>query len=82
MQNRYLKLEINKDLKNIHWPKINNAYILSFKRYNHNDDLFFELFHAFNSKLKLFFDELITYNNTSDPFNALKNRLLQLKEKS
>lgn len=78
----YLKLPINSEIKNPDLSFINNAFLLSFKRYNHDDELFNELLATLLGDWGRFIDEVNFYARADDPFLALKNRLLTLKDSS
>lgn len=75
----YNKLSISNEFKNIDWSKINNATILSFKRYNYDETIFFDLLAILHNNLSLFFEEIAVIKDSKNPFLDLKNRISQLK---
>lgn len=68
-------------LNNMDWSMVNNAYIMSFKRYNDDLYLFEELFLYYNQDLKKFIFDIKTNINNKNPFLKLKERVKFLKEK-
>lgn len=77
--------KLNYDILNIpkpmDWSTVNNAYIMSFKRYNDDLYLFEELFLYYNKDLKKFINDIINNIDDKNPFLKLKERIKFLKEK-
>lgn len=72
---KYLLLPIEDAFKNADWSKVNNAYLMSFKRYNYDEKIFEDLLAAVNGNFAKFFEETQFYGRSEDPFSALKSRL-------
>lgn len=81
-KNNYSKMSLNNETKKTDLSFINNAFLLSFKRYNHDDALFSDLLAALLGDWGRFIDEVNFYARADDPFVALKNRLVTLKDRS
>jgi predicted aminopeptidase len=81
-KNKYLKLPIDDGFKKNDWSHVNNAYLLSFKRYNHDDSIFDNLLSAVKGDFNRFIEEVSFYGLADDPFLSLKNRITALRGKS
>lgn len=77
----YLATIKNESLKKIDWNQVNNAYLLSFKRYNQDDVVFANLLAAVGGNFSRFIDEVNFYARTGEPFSSLKARVATLSKK-
>lgn len=75
-------MSLNNETKKTDLLFINNAFLLSFKRYNHDDALFSDLLAALLGDWGRFIDEVNFYARADDPFVTLRNRLVTLKDRS
>lgn len=78
-EKEYLTLPIHDDFKKIDWSTINNATMLSFKRYNYDDKIFFDLLNALHGNFDRFLNEVNYYGRADDAFLGLKNRIRELQ---
>lgn len=78
-EKEFLDLPIHDDFKKIDWSTINNATMLSFKRYNYDDKIFLDLLNALQGNFELFLQEVNYYGRADDAFLSLKNRLRELQ---
>ena len=60
---------------NLNWQKVNNAFLMSFKRYNSNDDNFLNLFNILDKDFSKFLNEIDTYARYQEPFLAIQERV-------
>lgn len=79
-----LQAKINYELLPIHkefvisdWSKINNAYLLAFKTYNHDEAVFADLYKLVNYDFKRFLEEVAARSQGSDPFLSLRKYINQ-----
>ncbi len=68
----YQKLALENEFKNIDWSDVNNAYLLSFKRYNHDDKVFEDLFQKSQENFGKFLREVALNSHGADPFLTLR----------
>lgn len=78
---RYNKLVKDNLLLEIDWSSINNAYLLSFKSYHQDQDLFDDLFAAVEGDFTRFIEEVRLFGNTAAPFVSLRQRVNVLVHK-
>lgn len=78
-QKKYEEL-ISPEFRQLDWTRVNNAYLMAFKSYNHDDPVFSELLEQLNNNFPQFFIELKYYAATPDPFQSLRERVSKLKE--
>lgn len=71
----YLNLPIDNWYKDMDWSRINNAFLMSFKRYNFDEKIFSDLLAVVHEDFDKFFEEIRFCGETSNPFLTLKNRL-------
>jgi predicted aminopeptidase len=70
---------VTKDvLPKIDWSVINNAYLLSFKNYHHDNEIFESLLAVLHYDFGSFINEVRYYGHTATPFLSLRNRLQTL----
>ena len=67
---------------NLSWDKVNNAFLLSFKRYDNNLVIFEELLDILGGDWKKFFYEISTYSDEKQAFIGLQKRIDILRLKS
>ncbi len=65
----------------IDFSEINNAYLLSFKSYHDNSDVFAKLFSLVGSDFGAFIEEVNFYARSSAPFASLGERAQRLEKK-
>jgi predicted aminopeptidase len=75
----FLKLPIAEMFKGINWANVNNAYLLSFKIYNQDEEIFQRLLQAVRGDFSQFLEEVSFYAQNSDSFSALRTRIEELK---
>lgn len=63
---------------NLNWDRVNNAFLLSFKRYDNNLSIFADLLDILKGDWKNFFYEISNIDD-KDAFNALEKRVNMLK---
>jgi len=78
----FAKSDLGKIYKNFDWDRVNNAYLMSFKRYDDNPEVFEELLEAKNFDLKSFLQEISLYARGPDPLKAIKIRVAVIKCKN
>lgn len=78
--NRYAKISDKNQLFIVDWDGVNNAFLMSFKIYNHDDSIFWGLLKYYQGDLKKFIQDVEFYGPSPNPFEALKNRLARLVE--
>lgn len=66
--------------KSFAWSKINNPFLLSFKRYNSDDEVLNELFLMVNKDFYQFLVEIKRIKRTKNPQLALKARIKEISE--
>lgn len=66
----------------VDWAHVNNAYLLSFKRYNYDEEVFRKLFTIVGGDFQRFLDDVQFYGNARDPFMSLRQRIDALARKS
>ncbi len=60
---------------NLNWQKVNNAFLMSFKRYNSNDANFLNLFNILDKDFSKFLNEIDAYARYQEPFLAIQERV-------
>lgn len=80
-QKTYENKFIESMFKNLDWSQVNNAYLLSFKRYNQDDAAFQDLLTAVGGDFHRFVEEVDFYAQSEDPFSSLRNRANLLSKK-
>lgn len=80
-QKRYNILVKEDKLPPADFSRINNAYLLSFKSYNEDFDVFEKLFSLMDNDFKKFMDEVNYYGRTDTPFISLRERVRNLEYK-
>lgn len=60
---------------NLNWRKVNNAFLMSFKRYNSNDANFLKLFNILDKDFSKFLHEIDTYARYQEPFLVIQQRI-------
>lgn len=78
---KYEKLMKDEQIGNIDWSLVNNAYLLSFKSYNQDDEIFQELLDVVSNDFGRFIDEVNYFCRTSTPFLSLRLRIDELVKK-
>jgi len=79
-QTRYDKLADLNHLTPIDWLKVNNAYLMSYKRYNHDEASFDKLLQRMNGDFKGFFDQVRVLGSYNDPFSRLSTLVNKLDQ--
>ncbi|MCA9507837.1 MAG: aminopeptidase [Myxococcales bacterium] len=79
-EKKYKILAKNEGLPSLDWEQVNNAFLLSYKRYNFDEDVFVQLFHQSKENFETFFRVLSLLSQSKDPFHDLKAHLISLKE--
>lgn len=67
-----------KEIFDMDWSLVNNAYLLSFKSYNHDDKVFADLLTSMHGDFRKFIDEVAYYGRSSTPFLSLRTRISAL----
>lgn len=78
-QINYDKFAASNGLRDLDWAMINNAYLMSFKRYNFDDESFQELYRLVGKNIPALVDALKNNVSQKDPFTDLKNYLQKRK---
>lgn len=78
-EERYHSHTMSQEFKIVDWGRINNAYLLSFKRYNYDGEVFEALFMAVDQDFAAFIKEVSYYGRGDEPFEAMANRVVELK---
>jgi predicted aminopeptidase len=73
----YEKSNLNKEFPISDWSRINNAYLLAFKTYNHDEAVFADLFMLVNHDFKRFLEQVALNSHGPDPFLSLRKFLNQ-----
>lgn len=74
----YQSLKIKNDFY-VDWNNVNNAYLMSFKNYNNDEEIFVELFKKNKENFKDFIATVAKECNPKDPFLSLKIYMGPLK---
>jgi predicted aminopeptidase len=74
-KNNYNKLEVSKYYTIKNWNQINNAYLLAFKTYNHDEAVFSDLFRLVNNNFSQFLHQVAKNSIGPDPFAALRQHI-------
>ena len=78
-EERYKALVSEKKVMAINFSSINNAYLLSFKSYNEDFDVFDKLMSLVGDDFGKFIDEVNYYGRTDAPFISLHERIKSLE---
>lgn len=78
---RYEGLVKQNVLPDIDFSMVNNAYLLSFKSYNEDHEVFEKLFSLVGNDFGRFIDEINYYGRTDTPFISLREHVQILAEK-
>lgn len=78
----YHEMAIKNDFRGMDWRQVNNAYLLSFKRYNFDDAIFSELFAKSQGNFRSFLNEISSHAQPKEPFQTLRAYLDHAKENS
>jgi len=73
----YEALPIHKEFIISDWSRINNAYLLAFKTYNHDEAVFADLFKLVNHDFRHFLAQVATNSQGSNPFLSLRTYVNQ-----
>lgn len=77
----YGTLVANNLLPDIDFSRVNNAFLLSFKSYNDDSEVFEQMFSLVGNDFGAFIDDVNFYARTGKPFVSLRERVQHLVEK-
>jgi predicted aminopeptidase len=73
----YKASNLNTEIPISDWSRINNAYLLAFKTYNHDEEVFADLFKHVNHDFKKFLEQVALNSQGPKPFLSLRKFLNQ-----
>ncbi len=71
-RSEYQEIAAKNGFKDIDWHQVNNAFLLSFKRYNFDDTIFSELYAKAHEDFRLFLKEVSSHAQPKEPFQTLR----------
>lgn len=77
-QMNYQLLPISEEFKRIDWSRVNNAYLLAFKTYNHDETVFADLYQLLNKNFGRFLEQVKNYSSGPEPYVSLRRHINQL----